>query len=167
VKTVPSSTTSVRRGGPEDANQLRAIRLESLRDTPQAFGATFADANSWPWTRWQQVADQWHYFLAERDGVVVGMISGACHEELPGVCSMYGMYVTPEVRGTGLAARLVEAVAQWARDQGTSQLLLHVTTEVARARAFYEKIGFRATGETITMERDPSIRLIAMVKSLD
>jgi hypothetical protein len=44
---------------------------------------------------------------------------------------------------------------------------LHVTSSVARARAFYEKMGFVPTGDTITMGRDPSITLLTMVLELD
>ncbi|OYV27709.1 MAG: hypothetical protein B7W98_01195, partial [Parcubacteria group bacterium 20-58-5] len=53
-------------------------------------------------------------------------------------------------RGTGLAAALVDTVADWARAQGGEALYLHVTSTVARARRFYEKIGFVATSELIT-----------------
>ncbi len=165
---VSSPAYSVRRGHVPDARLLRAIRLESLRDTPEAFGATFEEASTWSDDRWRTAAQQWTYYLGEGEGEgeVVGMVSGGFNDRSPGTLWMYGMYVSPTARGTGLASELVEAVGQWALGEGASELYLHVTETVTRARAFYEKVGFRLTGDAITMSRDPSLRLVTMVKSL-
>jgi GNAT superfamily N-acetyltransferase len=76
------------------------------------------------------------------------------------------MYVTPSERGSGVASQLVETVSTWARDDGASAIYLHVTESVARARAFYTKMGFRENGEIIIMQRDPSLRLFTMVRDL-
>lgn len=162
-----SSVYLVRRASVGDAARLRAIRLESLLDTPEAFGVTYEDASTWSMRRWRTVAAQWNFYLGERNDTVVGMISGGFNDQHPATCWMYGMYVTPDARGTGLASALVDAVAEWARDEGTSELYLHVTETVVRARAFYQKIGFAATGDSMTMGRDPSIRLMTMVRRLD
>jgi GNAT superfamily N-acetyltransferase len=145
---------------------LRSIRLESLLDTPEAYGSTYGEASAWRDDRWRTAARQWHFYLAERDDEVVGMVSGGLNEVAPGTHWMYGMYVSPVARSTGVAASLVEATCDWAVEQGGDALYLHVTESVARARAFYERSGFLATGGTITMDRDPSIRLMTMVKSL-
>jgi GNAT superfamily N-acetyltransferase len=77
------------------------------------------------------------------------------------------MYVSPSQRGSGLANQLVDAVVSWARGEGAKEIFLHVTKSVARARAFYTKVGFVENGETIVMDRDPSIILCTMVKTLD
>ena len=156
----------VRRGSSSDAMLLRAIRLESLLDTPEAYGSTYEEATIWSDDRWRAVARQWHFYLAERDGEVVGMVSGGLNDHVPGTHWMYGMYVSPSSRGTRVATQLVEATCDWAIAQGDDSLYLHVTESVTRARSFYDKNGFRSTGATITMDRDPSIRLMTMVKSL-
>jgi GNAT superfamily N-acetyltransferase len=157
---------TVRRGGPDDWSALKVIRLEALRDTPEAFGSTFANASISPDKRWRLAASEWNYYLAERDGQVVGMASGGFNDDRPDTKWLYGMYVSPEARGSAAAVRLVEAVSQWALDQHSTQLFLHVTTSVERARAFYVKMGFRPTGDTITMDRDPTISLVTMVRDL-
>ncbi len=157
----------VRRATGADWEALRAIRLESLLDTPEAYGSTYENSVTWSDERWRLAASQSVYFLAERDGHVVGMISGGTNDRHRGTYWMYGMYVTPAARGTGIAARLVETVGQWARDLGASRLYLHVTSSVGRARAFYEKVGFEPTGDVITMDRDPSMTLLSMVRDLD
>jgi GNAT superfamily N-acetyltransferase len=145
---------------------LRALRLESLLDSPQAYGSTYGECLEWTSRRWRQVAREWNYFLAERAVRGVGIASGGPNDRYPGTRWLYGMYVTPKERGTGVAEVLVDAVQEWARQQGSTSLYLHVAAPMQRARAFYEREGFRATGDVVAMERDPSILLTTMVKSL-
>ena len=156
----------VRRCTSLDWQQLKAIRLESLGDTPEAYGSTYDDAATWPDDRWRSAASQWTYWLAERHGRVVGMVSGGANDHHPGTRWMYGMYVTPAERGTDVATRLVDEVCQWARGESANSLFLNVTSTVARARAFYEKVGFELTGEVNAMDRDPSLHLETMVREL-
>jgi GNAT superfamily N-acetyltransferase len=66
-----------------------------------------------------------------------------------------------------VAHQLLEVVEAWARQEGVESLYLHVAAPMQRARAFYEREGFVATGEVTTMDRDPSITLATMVKRLD
>jgi GNAT superfamily N-acetyltransferase len=161
------STLSIRRCGPDDWSALRAIRLEALADTPDAYGSTYEESVRWSDAQWKNAAATRLYYLAERDGGVVGMVSGGFNDGYPGTRWLYGMYVTPSERGTGTAALLVHAIGDWAAAHGVDEVYLHVTTIVARARAFYEKVGFRATGEEFTMDRDRSLTLITMVQHLD
>ena len=156
----------VRRCTALDWEKLKAIRLESLGDTPEAYGSTYDDAATWPDERWRSVASQWKYWLGERHGRVVGMVSGGLNDQHPGTRWLYGLYVTPAERGTGVAAQLVDEVSKWARGEGATSLYLHVTSTVLRARAFYEQTGFEPTGEVIVMDRDPSLRLVTMVRDL-
>jgi GNAT superfamily N-acetyltransferase len=158
---------SVRHAGAGDGRLLRAIRLESLADTPDAYGTTYEESVTWSRARWRTVAAKWNYYLAECDGAVVGMASGGYNDSHPGTHWLFGMYVTPSARGTGVAAQLVDAISEWARGDGARSLYLHVTESVARARAFYEKMGFQLNGESIKMGRDPSLTLVTMVRALD
>jgi GNAT superfamily N-acetyltransferase len=161
------STLSIRLCGIDDWENLRAIRLEALADTPDAYGSTYDESVRWSDAQWKNAASTRLYYFAERDGRVVGMISGGYNDAHPGTRWLYGMYVTPSERGTGTAALLVRSIGEWARSHGVSEVYLHVTTSVSRARAFYEKVGFRPTGESFEMERDHSLTLITMVQRLD
>lgn len=161
------STLNIRLCAKDDWEDLRAIRLEALADTPDAYGSTFEESVRWTDKQWKNAASNRLYYLAERDGRVVGMVSGGYNDAHPGTRWLYGMYVTPSERGTGTAVLLVRAIAQWAKCHGVSEIYLHVTTSVPRARAFYEKVGFRPTGESFEMERDRSLSLVTMVQRLD
>ncbi len=156
----------VRRGTPADVDALRAIRLEALGDTPEAFGSTLDETTQWSEEQWREVAGRWTFFLAEDDGGVVGMATGGDHERRPGTSWLFGMYVTARARGTGAADALVDAVAQWARERGADTLYLHVTELVPRARAFYERVGFVPTGEVEALRRDASVTLSTLVLRL-
>lgn len=157
----------VRPAGREDWPLLRAIRLEALVDAPEAFGSTYDGATRLSSHQWRSMIERSRYFLAERDGEVVGMVSGGFNDRHPGTHWLYGLYVTPPARGSGAAASLVEAVVAWARGQGASELYLHVTSIAERARAFYDKVGFRPTGERFAMDRDPELIMVTLKKSLD
>ena len=161
------TTLMIRRCVLDDWRELRAIRLEALADTPAAYGSTLEECSTWSDQQWMNTALNRLFYLAEREGNVVGMVSGGLNDAHPGTRWLYGMYVTPSARGTDTAARLVDTVCEWARDEGVHEVYLHVTSVVARARAFYEKVGFRPTGNSFTMDRDPSLTLITMVRDLD
>jgi GNAT superfamily N-acetyltransferase len=163
---VSESTLVLRRTRGDDWSALREIRLEALRDTPDAFGSTYDEALRFSNEEWRTFAEQRCYFLAERDGTVVGMISGGLNDAHPDTHWLYGMYVTPSERGAGTAQRLVGEVTEWARAAGASEIYLHVGSTVARARAFYAKLGFEPTGETFIMHRNAGITLITMKRSL-
>ncbi len=161
------STLSIRQCGIDDWEDLRAIRLEALADTPDAYGSTYEESVLWSDAQWQNAASTRLYYLAERDSHMVGMVSGGFNDAYPGTRWLYGMYVTPSDRGSGTAAALVDAIAAWATKHGVDEVYLHVTTSVPRARAFYEKVGFVPTGENFQMQRDSSLTLITMVRKLD
>jgi GNAT superfamily N-acetyltransferase len=54
--------------------------------------------------------------------------------------------ITPDLRGSGVAATLVEALLTDARSRGYKSVRLFTETDNFRARAFYEKMGFQAEG---------------------
>jgi GNAT superfamily N-acetyltransferase len=86
--------------------------------------------------------------LAERDGIPLGIASvGPASEEDAGLAQLFGLWVAPEARGTGVATELVRAGARTAADAGKRQLLYWVGTENGRAVAFASGFGFRPTAD--------------------
>ncbi len=160
------STVTIHRATASDANQLREIRLLSLRDEPDAFGSTLKEAERFVPAQWELMATSWNYFLAVNDSDVVGMAGGGRYEKMSDARWLYGMFVRTEVRGTGVATRLVREVAQWARREGVETLGLHVTTSLPRARAFYSRLGFSDVGRPEPMDRDRSLHLQMMTTNL-
>ena len=91
-------------------------------------------------------------FIAWQDGEPAGLVGAFVvpQEELPpGVrraWHLVSMWVSPALRGSGLAEQLVQAVAGAARADGATRLILWVTEVNERGRAFYGRLGFRPTG---------------------
>jgi GNAT superfamily N-acetyltransferase len=157
----------VRAAHPRDWRKLRELRLEALLDTPEAFGSTYEESVRRTRRQWRTMARDFNYFVAHDDGTFLGMASGGYHDDVPDTAWLYGMYVTPEARGTRVASELVDAVASWARGRGYNALYLHVSADVARARRFYQRVGFVETGEQHAMSRDPALTLVTMRRGLD
>lgn len=164
---------TVRRIRPADWVTLREVRLAALADAPYAFESTLAEAAAFADAEWQRRAlrpatsDETSTFLAfDRDEAAVGMMRGELDKDRQRVW-VYSVWVAPEHRG-GVAARLLlDAVADWARGlAGVSALVLEVNETNARARAFYERCGFAATGRSRPHAYDPSTAEIELVKPL-
>jgi GNAT superfamily N-acetyltransferase len=160
-------TLRVRRAGEADAEALRAIRLEALLDSPHAYGTTYEDVIDWDQERWRDLLTGSAYFFGEVDGVVRAMALGGSHEDFPGQTWLFGMFVGPDARGSGLADALVDAVAEWARLAGARELHLAVALEMTRAVSFYRRRGFVEVGEVRYMKRDPSRQIQTMACRLD
>ena len=129
-----NSPCVVRRADASDATRLRAIRLEALSDTPEAYGSTYEESLQWPARRWRKVAKSWNYYLGECDGIVRGMASGGYNDEHPGTCWLYGMYVSPGQRGSGLAIQLVDAVEAFVVDSAERERSTASVGELIMAR---------------------------------
>ena len=76
------------------------------------------------------------------------------------------MYVAPEYRRAGCAHRLLDRIAQVARDQGGRRLLLDVTDLESAAGRCYAAYGFSETGSRRPMDRDPSLTEIRLAFDL-
>ncbi len=130
----------ITRIGPADWESFRAVRLESLSEAPSAFGSRYEDWVEAPVERWQSRLTQVPLtLLARQDTTVVGVVSGQPDGET--WVELISMWVAPAARGTGVAGRLISAVADWASAQDRSTYLM-VRSDNARARRAYERAGF-------------------------
>jgi GNAT superfamily N-acetyltransferase len=160
-------TLRVRPGRPSDAEALRVVRLGALADSPGAFGDTWDDCATWSHEEWAAKAAQWNFYLAEDHGRVVGMARGEVHHDRPDSRWLFAMYVVPDARGGAAARDLVDTVSAWARIQGVDALHLYVSSSMARARAFYAKMGFVETGDTVARSDDDPRVFVEMRRPLE
>ncbi len=61
--------------------------------------------------------------------------------------------VDPRVERTGLGSALLQTAVGWAAERGTRAMVLNVRPGNSRARAFYERHGFRETGSQLRVMR--------------
>jgi GNAT superfamily N-acetyltransferase len=149
-----------------DLDQVRALRLAVLAESPDSFGETYENSIAYDDEYWEKMASTPTLFLAEEDDVIIGMVKGEIHNELGGHW-IFSMLVDPNARGSSAATKLVERAADWAKSDGAETLSLYVSRNAPRAVSFYKKVGFVATGKTTRMTRNPSILFEEMVKTLD
>lgn len=80
------------------------------------------------------------FLIVSRDGTAVGC--GALRVIDPQTAELKRMYVSPELRGTGLGRRLVAALEDEARALGVRRLVLETGVRQAAALALYRGTGF-------------------------
>jgi ribosomal protein S18 acetylase RimI-like enzyme len=144
----------------DDWTELRAARLAALAEAPHAFGSTLAREQAFTEDVWRLRAGSGRTFGAFDGAQIVGLATGfpadglpatgATVTSLPGddqpVWHLVGMWVAPGCRGQGVAARLVDAICEQARQAGARTVTLRVTEVNDRARTFYRRFGFTPTG---------------------
>jgi len=139
---------AVERVGAEDWQRVRALRLRTLDDAPDAFWVTAqeeAATSSAEWRRRLLRSDN-ATFVAHDNGVDVGLAVGAPHYEDEGDAGLYGLWVAPEARGRGVGHALVQSVVMWAGAAGYPCVRLEVGDQNTPAVALYERAGFRPSG---------------------
>jgi ribosomal protein S18 acetylase RimI-like enzyme len=139
----------VRRLTPHDAEAVRAIRLEALKNHPENFGTDHDDEAAQP-------LDWWRARLAHPAGAGFGAWAG---EDLAGIISfgaeqekkhrhqggIGSFYVCPAYRGKGVGDALMKAALEEAARR-VEQVTLTVTASNAGAIRLYERHGFETIG---------------------
>ena len=137
---------------PADALAVRALYIACFTDT---FGHLYAAEDFAVFMGWQDEA-RWHAEFADPDFAVhvaesqnglIGFakLGPASMPFDPGdrACiELRQLYVLPEAKGTGIAARLMDWSVAEARRRGAADLWLSVFTDNDRARRFYRRYGF-------------------------
>jgi ribosomal protein S18 acetylase RimI-like enzyme len=155
-----------------EAAQLREIRLRALLDSPDAFGSTHAREVQFSGEVWGLRAARSGEgkedvtFVADDDGSWIGMVTGHLDSEDASRAGLYGLWVEPAARGSGVGLALTDAVADWARSRQARSLYLLVVASNAGAIGLYHRAGFSETGRTLPLPRDPSVVEIEMVRPL-
>jgi GNAT superfamily N-acetyltransferase len=134
----------------------RDLRLRALRDVPDSFGDTFAQAASQPRSYWEDLTRSVTeparnlMFLACRGADVLGSTYGLLDRERADTGRVGGMWVDPAWRRHGVGRALLEAVLHWARERGFRRLGLWAAAHNPAAIALYARAGFEVNGGAST-----------------
>jgi len=142
---------AVRRLGPADAAQYRALRLAGLRAFPHAFRPAVEEALEQPlsWAE-KRLATKGEYWLGAFDGIE--LVGAICLRTQDGAkirhsASLNALVVDPERQREGIGAALVTHLIAFARELGfIRQITLTVHDGNSAAEALYERFGFRQFG---------------------
>jgi ribosomal protein S18 acetylase RimI-like enzyme len=126
--------------GADNWERWRDMRLDALREAPEAFCSSLSDWEDHSERTWRaRLTEVSANFIATLDGKDVGMVSAATSDE---EVELIGMWVAPFSRGRGIGDQLVEAVVDWSQSQQPSRLTLRVLVGNDRAVNLYERHGF-------------------------
>ncbi len=161
----------IRRLKQGEADLYKTIRREALKDSPEAFCATYVAASRRSHESWVEQADG----AAEGPDRAIFLAFDSAHPIAMAALyrdGMHGrtgellqMWVSPDYRGRRIAAELLDAVFEWASYNGFTEVRAAVTRTNQRALGFYLKYGFRredeqAVGDTVALRAvvEPSNR---------
>ena len=134
--------------GVADAASYRELRLEGLKSNPEAFGGSF-DENASKTLEWfeDQLKNNMVFGGYTKGGALVGVagfaVRTAANLRHKGI--LWGMFVTPRTRGTGLAKLLTERVIEHAQSV-VEELILTVVASNIPAVKLYKGLGFEEYG---------------------
>ncbi len=135
--------------------EAKQLRLEALLAEPSAFASSYDDELAFSDEVWiARLTSAYERagnvtFFAEIDGVLVGMAGAgwSSKAKLRHVVEVYGVYVASEMRGKGIATRLMRRLIDELRSLGQiEKARLTVNSESRAAVRLYEKLGFAISG---------------------
>ena len=142
---------TLRRAGPEDAEVISET-LQIGFDGYRAFappGWRPPDArseNEIARVRVRLAEPTTWAMIAEDGGLVAGHAGYVPQPGAPGSAHLWQLFVRPPWWGSGVAAALIDEALAAAAAEGYRRMRLFTPREQGRARAFYEREGFRHTG---------------------
>jgi ribosomal protein S18 acetylase RimI-like enzyme len=151
-------TLTIRRAVDTDLEGFRDLRLQALRDHPEAYSADYEAYLEWPTAQWQErLGANPIYFAVDETAektatdvkdALVGMagIFPGNTSKIKHCATIWGVYVRPTHRGQGLAGRLVLACVDWARQQSLRLVTLSAVTSNTAAVNCYKRCGFTICG---------------------
>lgn len=138
----------IRRLSAADVATYGQIRLESLQRHPDVFGTSYEEEAALPDEVFVQQlttnlilgggADEQHI-----TGIVGFIVGGALKVRHKGI--LWGLYVQPEARGSGLAKALVNTLIDAVKDE-VEQIQLSVGAHNVPAARLYQGFGFEPYG---------------------
>lgn len=154
---------SVRTALPEDAEAMARVHVRAWQETYRGLMADAVldapDAVERRERMWRRIladsSGRWSSAVAVHDGGIVGIALSADSDELPGR-SLNALYLLAVHQGSGAGRELLDAVLDRRGPE-----MLWVADPNPRARAFYEREGFRADGAT---KDEDGVREVRMVR---
>lgn len=144
----------IRKLSVSDSVAFQSIRLQALKEYPEAFGSSFEEEQE------KSLEDVARMF-GTKDPEVDFIAGAFSNRMLVGIVGFYqqskmkvshkgviwGVYLQPEAQGKGIASRLLDFVIAEARNvKGLEQIQLSAASHNTAAKRLYDKTGFVVFG---------------------
>jgi RimJ/RimL family protein N-acetyltransferase len=148
--------------------RLRAIRLASLKDTPDAFGGSYEREVAFTEREWRErFTPNFSYLAASVNGKdIATMFLEKMQGDFGATCWVGGCWSNPEYRGIGAVRAMFDYVDSVAEEKGWQIQGLGVFIVNESAIAAYERLGFKAMGEVQESTRRPGNFYQRMIRGL-
>ena len=142
-----------------------------LRESPTAFGSTYADESQLSDAQWLDRVAQFSGvqsvgYLAMDAQTACGIVRATFDDQDSTIAWVESMWVAPQCRRTGIGRLLIGEVLAWARARGLRALKLSVTHSNEPAILFYRSLGFCSTGKTEPHPRETALLECEMLLTL-
>ena len=154
-----ASETTIRRASVDDVQVIHALltELEQTLGATEAVKRTADDLRRFGFGE----APLFDVLLAWQDRKAVGLAlffrEFSSWRGTPGVY-VQDIYVSADLRGTGLGRKLMQAVTEIARSWGATYCKLSVYGDNDPAQAFYKRLGFRISDTECVLALDGKLR---------
>lgn len=139
----------IRAAAPRDAEDWAALRVELWPDDPISdHRAEVAEALA-------SEADLAVFVAEASDGRLAGFVEAALRHDYVNGCEtspvafVEGLYVRPEFRKAQIGRALCDAVADWGRRRGCSELASDALSDNLESHAFHQAVGFEETERVV------------------
>jgi ribosomal protein S18 acetylase RimI-like enzyme len=145
---------------PEQWHRLRDVRLVALKDSPDAFMATYEQEQGYSQERWEAEFARGAWYISEDDGKPLFM-AGVTHEPgglQPAERNLEYVWVAPEHRRSGVAYEKLSEILQELKESGIGTVFLYVLNGNEPAFLLYERLNFESIGLWQALPDDPAGR---------
>jgi ribosomal protein S18 acetylase RimI-like enzyme len=153
----------------EEWERARDLRLRAVADAPEAFTRSLEEEERLSESAWRERIAPSHSRVwiveATNDDEFVGM-AVASLDDPSKTAYLFGMWVEPESRRSGIGKRLVETVIEWGRARGAVRIELEVNELTRPAVALYQACGFAPTGHSRPLPSKPSATALEMARKI-
>ena len=141
---------------PDEWERLRDIRLRSLKENPEAFGARLEIVSAFTESQWRDEFSKLTHLVATTNQVDISTMTIEILEgDFGATCWIGSCWSDPIFRGKGSLRAMFEYLDQHADTRGWSKQGLGVWIDNDSAITAYEKLGFVAMGEPQESTRKP------------
>lgn len=146
--------TTIRRLRLGESSLYRRVRLQSLKEAPYAFSATYEGALERTDESWDTQADKaaegstQAIFIAFRENEPIGISAIYKNKENMEEAEVFQVWVEPESRGTGIGYEIMDTLLEWAEDVGCERVIATVANTNKKALDFYFRCGFDNLSES-------------------